>query len=68
MYSVFELNSADENDDNSEVKEFFVEDCENNEEWSECEKNDCIAVKIVFSWTQDMSKGQDEKDNCLHNC
>jgi hypothetical protein len=25
-------------------------------------------VEIMFSWTQDMGKGQDEGCNCSHGC
>lgn len=68
MYSVFELDPAEEGDGNDEVKESFVGDCENDEGWPECEENDHMAVEVILSWTQDMGKGQDEGCNCSHGC
>lgn len=66
MYSVFELDPADEGDGNGEVEESFVRDCEDNEEWSECKEDDRMAVEVVFSWTQGMGEGQDEGGDCSH--
>jgi hypothetical protein len=57
MYSVFDLDPAEEGDSNGEVKESFVGDCEDDEKWPEREENDHMAVEIMFPWTQDMGKG-----------